>query len=494
MADLARASEALRAALSPRAVGMVVASVAAVSVLAMVAGQHVFRRPIDPAVIARLAAGLGVFGLWIALAQGLLRQNSPVAARLVPGHVTALRRVLVAAWLAGCGLLLLALPPAWRSAPVALGVAAGLLVLAAGLRWMWLWIGSWMLPFPLGVLNALRMREQRARRDGEADGFMASLLRAVEALADAVAGQSPALWLSVALVVGAWLLTRLVRQGGPAHLARPAGTWLCMKRAGEGTVSSSARAVTPFGRWLARAVEAPYRRWFARCVAVPAGVPERALLALGPGSHWTVHLAVAGVMASAVLALLLIPGIWFPVYRAALSRGSGAWGPMIGLMAAGVSPALSQAFAAARTAPEQGLVRLVPGAPAGAGWWRMLARRRLLHFLGGWAGGAGACALLMMRSPADLQATVAVGIAAVLPSIGVVLPSARVPEAGLRQQTLAFLAVFGLPFGAVLLHRAADVPAAPLVAASLLTALVAVALGWRRLPGTTRTPRPAVRA
>ncbi|GAP35425.1 hypothetical protein [Piscinibacter sakaiensis] len=413
------------------------------------------RRTPDPELLARgLVIGAGIVG-WVLLVHGLLKQNTPVAAWLLPGQVRRLRLLLAGGWLLALAAIMTGLPARLQTGPVVLGVAALLAFAGAGMRWLWLWVGFWVVaPFVL-VAGGTRLKP-----GGSLEGW-------------AVA---PWLVAAVLMLLGV-ALTRLLREGGAGHLDRPAGTWM-RSRALDPTASVALPASTRWGRWLARLSEAPYHRWLRRCVSRPSSAARRAMLVFGPGAHWTVHLAW-----SAAVGLLVAAGLaWW------LRRGSveaGLWGPMIGLMSMALNPVFACAQPTRRTEAEQGLLQLAPGVPRGGAWRRSVARHRLAHFAVGWAAGAAGCGLLAQWMPPAMWPGVAVAVAAVLPSVVFVFPDLvqRGSLAGFHRR--AALVACGGPVLALGLLHYGGVPAGALVAAAVAVAAAGLAWRWHALGRAT---------
>ena len=276
---------------------------------------------------------------WL-LVDGLMRQNQPALARLLPGHVQALRLQL----LAQLGLLLLL---AWAVLVLAFG---------PGRPWLWLllpgvvmlaWLprepGLWLLVVlanPLLPLWAWAARAQQA-----APGLQLLGLLAAAALVLASVGQGGAWHRAQAARCERWRRATLAeREGRPT----PAATlgWL-------------GRAVTRLFDW-------PRRLWRRRVLALGAAapLPARLDLGLGLGGQWA-ELAWGAV--------LLFGGILTTLgFNAAAHAGRdlqgladvARFGVCIGaysMIASTLYGRLGPLWARRR---EQALLALLPGVPA----------------------------------------------------------------------------------------------------------------------------------
>ncbi|MBV9889648.1 MAG: hypothetical protein JO090_02035 [Rhizobacter sp.] len=276
---------------------------------------------------------------WLVLAH--TRQNDPRLARLVPGHVTAIRLSL-GAWAlcfvaASTAISAIVRWPTVAAAVVAFAMAA---VIAIGARVFWFG----------GV--ALVVVAVPGLRDA---GWLA-----IEAAWRA----APALLASLVLVATTLALHRVVMEGGDRHVRmhRARLAWIA---AGASRSVTDERKSLPWWRgWLA---ERPYAAWMRYRLSRPGrGASSRLILGMGPHAHWTTMamyglLCVAFVVAFVVADRLLAPsrakdGPWFLL----------AFNFLL------TSTFFSQAMWRSRR--EQALLRLLPGAPAAASVNRWLAR------------------------------------------------------------------------------------------------------------------------
>jgi hypothetical protein len=330
-------------------------------------------------IVALLLAGTGLLALWGQQFAALLRLDHPHAARLVPGHGTALRRAAVALWLvlvAVCAVVAavvasaMATPVAVLAQAVqltALGAGGAMLYVAAALRWWWLWVLAWLLPLPPHV------------------PLLADVVRAAW---DALRGPwIAAPWLATALGLAALgvALVSIFGRGDAAH-ARGYAARERMRRAFEASSAGQAPGAEAYGPWAER-LGRPWRRladaWLARTTdrARPgtAGVLARAdIVLLGP-QHWLRQVAV---MLPLLAMLLLVGGaaiLWGGVPPRDLLRHA-AFGSGIGLtcMLVGMATGWSGALWTSRR--EQALLMLLPGMPQGVALNRALAGRHARAF------------------------------------------------------------------------------------------------------------------
>ncbi len=391
--------------------------------------------------------------LWCNFVVALQRLNLPRTAHLVPGHLLALRRLLLAGWLAATGLcagLIVAsqgLPssgglPVW--APV---LGPGLVLLAWTMRWPWLWLLLFLASVLVGRTGA---------------GWLTEAVRGLSATLSAqpVTGTLALLALGV---VGLWPVLpqagNFLHSGAPA---RPAPQW--------------------WQRWAAlgrRGVTAVYRGWLQRLVSRPSAVMARWLLVLGPAAHWSTQALVAVVAALLALAVVaVLAGFGIRVADLPPERFVGA---TVGLMAFALSPLLERRAALQRTRREQALLALAPGVPRGAAWRRALGAWLLLQLWLAWAVAAAVGLWLSWgeQGPHAVSLAVAFGL---LPFTTWTLWDPR------RVNTLSGLAtawrvllMVAVAMGLAYLLREGRVGVAPVLVGSLaLTSLLAV-WGWRQL-------------
>ncbi|MBK7614867.1 MAG: hypothetical protein IPJ08_10410 [Burkholderiales bacterium] len=302
-------------------------------------------------VLAGAVGATALLGVWMLLAYNVLAQNHPQLAPTVPGHVRALRFVLIlgVAVLAGLAAAVTALmggPVAGLSCTVA-GVCT---VFVCGIRWPRLWIGVAI----VGWTATLWVPSDGAK-------WLGAGLRSLP---------WPVLVGAVALAV-AWALRAVVMQGGERH-ANHHNRQLRLAATMKGTppmVGEQAFGAGGWG-WTLAWGQRVYARWLMRLV----GQRHRRavdLLALGQGPqlHWTG--VVTGAMGGwAFAAMLLMSIVLFPQW----DGGQGfAGGLAIGLAFASYTVVMQTPALMWARRREQVLLRLLPGAPQGPALNRWLA-------------------------------------------------------------------------------------------------------------------------
>ncbi len=319
---------------------------------------------VAPEVSLGLRAVLGAIfqlvglGLWAAIVANLLQQNHPTAARLVPGHVRRLRRMLLATWavmVVALGLL----PGLLWTEPLAATTGAALTLAGVALivRWPVAGVCWFML---LLMLPQLIWRIQP-------------------------------LWFdhAVALTLGvtaacAVLVPRLARDGGTRH-ARAYARRLDRDRRSR-AAREGASAANLSARGLGGAVATrPYfwclRRQLAR---TDSPVSARLLLGLGPSLHWTsaantLALSAAGFATGCGLAACLD-----------LDLGQGLLGvASVGVLFTVGVPLLQTRPRLWQVRGEQALLMLLPGVPRGGALNRWLGLRLSAQFALGLGGAIG---------------------------------------------------------------------------------------------------------
>ncbi len=296
--------------------------------------------PARTALFAALAALTALaWAGWLAV-DGLMRQNRPALARLLPGHVRALR-----------GQLLLQL------GLVALGAWA-VLVLAFGPGRPWLW-----LVLPLVVMLAWLPREPWLWLLV----VLANPTLPIWAWAAEAQQAAPGLKL-LALLAAVALVAASVGQGGAWHRAQAARCerWRRAASAQREGRSTPTATLGVLGRAVLRVFDWPRRLWRRRVLArgAAASVPARLDLGLGLGGHgaelaWGAVLLFGGV------------GSTFAVHRDGVADRSlqelaaiASFGVCIGafsMIASMLYGRLGPLWARRR---EQALLALLPGVPA----------------------------------------------------------------------------------------------------------------------------------
>lgn len=304
-------------------------------------------------ILAALGMGLlvviAVIGWWALLAN-LLRQNDPLLARTLPGHVRALRLTLwstaaaLSALAAVCGSKLGG--SALASISIAALVCAGMTVM---LRWP-------VLALPLMIIWAAPVPFERG-----------ALFHAWQA--------TPLLATALLVAAAAGVLHAAVLRGGPRHArvhrraVMQAAVWRgepaqATRRgpgpaASQGTQRSRRLIVLAYGASLRQALRRP-------------GSPRRRL-ALGLGPMLSISGALIGAAGAAVLCVgMATVARLFPQWDLAQAMYAGllfATGPMM------LTALLQWPTALWATRREQTLLRLLPGTPQGGSLNRWLALR-----------------------------------------------------------------------------------------------------------------------
>jgi len=414
--------------------------------------------------------------LWCLFVSGLLRQNEPALARLVPRQAQRLRWALVVGWgvaalsMAALGRGVFGLGLAW----LLLGALA-LLTFAWMTRWPQLWSVLWVLPaFSWLWLQWVPLQ---------------ALGRQLRAFANAQPLPATLATLALAMLV----LPALVRQGGDAHRRsheRRERRRRAARLVGEG---AGGWRLPGWSAGLRRLLSTPYRAWLGHlCGARRASVMARAMLVLGPSAHWTGQATAALIIAGLTVAVLLVQVALQVLPSPNFSRVYLA-GPAFGLMMFSINPLLQARTAMFRSRREQALLMLLPGVPRGAGLSRALARRLMAHFLVSWAA-AGSVALLLMHGVPGAGAAVQATVFACLPC-GLLVwcdwSRLRAPG-GIAVAATVLLVVLACAL-AVALQRGLGVSLAALTPGSLGLTLALGAWRWRVL-GRVATPWPAGRS
>lgn len=398
--------------------------------------------------------------LWTAQVGGLLRQNRPELARLLPGQLTTLRQSLLLQTLLFAG-------AAWACLSLALGpraewpwlVLPAMLLIAWSLRQPWLWLPIALLPLLPWSLRALLQ----------------------PLLAGPVALQFALLAVMVVAVVA------VLGDGNVAHRRRFAWQqrWQASLRAqGEGRP-----APVVHGPWLRR-LGLPFT-WPQRLAreALLRRAPGHALARLDLGLQvggqapmllWIAACIAAALAVAATAVAWRVPGIdWAGVID------QGRLGLCIGLFSLLCSPLTDRPSALWRRRREQALLVLLPGPPAGAALAAALERRWRHEHLVLWSlASAVVLGLCSLGGPGTLQFGAAFA-AACLP-LGWVAQALhrrlRSAPSGWRALAVA-PALATLP---ALWAQAAEVPAlASLAAGGVVYALCAAA---SRAPGRALLP------
>jgi hypothetical protein len=288
---------------------------------------------------------------WLVFVFNVLRQNHPQWARLLPGHVAALRGAL---YLGTAALAAYAAAfCAWHgwSWPIAALVVATLCAATAcGLRWPLLWLLLVVAPtsLPWSVQSAPLQALALAWRE------------APWAVAGAVLASSGLALRAVVFTGGAGHASAHAQLMAAAAMMRGDGS--------EGTqrqFSAGWFGPTRWGDWL-------YAAWLRRLLAQPRSpVGARLALGVGPQAHWS------GVFASTLYVLVLFGLLmalrWLlPQWQALQASHSGL---LMGVALVGMIVPLQVPTALWASRREQALLALLPGTPSGAKLNRWLAVR-----------------------------------------------------------------------------------------------------------------------
>ena len=316
-------------------------------------------------------AAMVLIGIYVAVIQSLLRQNHPHLARLVPDHVHALQRSALLIWLVGA--VLSAAISLWQFGnPLSASLPVLLLMLttAWALRHPLLWAFMWV-PFPfIGWLSKIP-----------------ALSQAWQALW-VQAQTHPWLALMLLLAAGGMLLIQLFGHGDEAHQRRfrRQQTWRAAAKA-QKPVTLNWPAGSFFDR-LQRLARLGYTEALRRASASPARGPvrhSRALLVLGPQSHWATHLAQLALMIC-IFALIALFAQVFEVRHSSTGHEVGSYtGFIFGTVAYVMSVVQGMRVALYNTRHEQALLSLVPGMARGRVLNRAIAARLMLQFLLLWS-------------------------------------------------------------------------------------------------------------
>jgi hypothetical protein len=416
------------------------------------------------AVLVVVVLSVPLFGGWSLLVLGLLHQNHPNTARLVPGQLRTLRCVLFVAWLV---LTLLAALVGWAFGhPWSLAAGAALLLLLL----------MWVVRFPvLGLFlsPALALSVQWVHAP-----VVEAALRSFSE-----AGQGLALTAIPALLAGASASSFLLLQGGGAKHAQAYGRrakQLAALRTGGGSPAFWRAGGSVLGRWFGNSAASVYQPWLAHVSTRRTGaVLPRALLALGPTIHWTGLVGLLPGLGAVVAVVMFI--LW---QIDAATDSVAAWGLSIGVLTFAVNAAIQARAAIHATRREQALMMLLPGMPRGRALNRALAQHLSLQFIISWALGVLVCALLFPLR--EQLAWFAIYAAACLP-LGALLWTdwSRVKAPTAASAVAPLLLVMLLALVAIALQAWAGVPAWACV---LVFVAAAVLLMARRAQRVTDAP------
>ncbi len=397
---------------------------------------------------------------WGGLVINLMLQNHPNSARLVPGHVTRLRQVLVAGWLlcsllAMAGAMVMGLPllPAWLLA------AWGMAMLGLLMRW----------PLGWALLSALPFLLVWSYRQG------------LFAEATALMHARPMLCALLGLLLPPLPLLWILGKGNGSHRRSHARAerWREMARQGAGAQPWDSSGLPAPLSWFVHLTRSPYRHQLQRLSrrTDAASVGSRLMLGLGPATHWTAQ--VSGTLVfGAIFGLVCLCSLWIPISFVDFMR-AGSFGLTIGLMSALLSPLTGLGRALAKTRSEQRLLVLLPGVPRGSSLNRLLARRWLLQFGLTWLLGLAVAAAVMGFSGAPLELLLPFLLAYLLPVVMVWREWARLPVDGGGSVLLVFCVITSALLGYAL-YRWVGVPIWWYGALQLAVTVGLAVWRWRR--------------
>jgi hypothetical protein len=318
---------------------------------------------------------------WSWLVINLLAQNQPAAARLVPGHVRSLRRVLVGS---GAAITLVA---------GLVGLAFGHALLAMGGAALALLAMAWMTRIPLlaSLVWVIWVTQDRWSK--------APFMRLARTASTHVVGAQPVLVAAgtVVILIAATVGTTraLMRTGDAAHRRSHEARFRrrAAQRLGRADQTRGMNSGHP-GAMLRDLSTALYRRVLDQaCARRSGGVLGRSLIGLGPQFHWSGQLGT--MLTFGVVAGLLWFAVWSVIVPATARGGSVFWLVATGVMTFVIGGSLAARGAFYATRREQALLMLLPGMPRGHALNRALAVRLLLQFAATWALGLLVCTMLV---------------------------------------------------------------------------------------------------
>lgn len=363
--------------------------------------------------------------LWALLCYSLQEQNRPQLARLLPGHLAALRRTLVGCWaLVVVGML----PLSWAltSSPWSYtGFTAGvMLMLALVARWPLLWALIWL---PGTALPWL------ARQP---------LLRGPMAELQAWALAQPLPALALGLLAGALMLRSTLGKGDAAHRARhqQRQVWRELSR-NQGSHRGLWRPGSLWDR-LQRLGRSAYLGLLQRPLPARPQARHRfarLALAMGPQAHWSGQLMQLPYVWAVMLVIGLFTGLLDARIQADAVQFQGLGNLAFGALFYLLSVLQQTQGALAQTRHEQGLARLLPGVPQPAELNRRLLQLLTRQYLLLWALVWGPLALLLWRVPAAHQQLLAFALASLLACATLWRDWARRPQPAALGMVLHYL-------------------------------------------------------
>lgn len=410
---------------------------------------------------------------WATTVESLRSQNSPTAARLVPGHARRVRQSLLATWLA-IGALVAAINGfafghGWFYG-VAAWVVMGVIELTFRLR---IWVVVFVV---MGLSFSAAFMPSTAVGQWMVD--TAVYLYTVQPFVPLF---------SIAIGLWACMARFAVGQGGARHRKafERATQWREQMQAlqsGKTPMRHQGRIAWRF-TWLAWA---PYRWWMHRLLrqahATPSHVMARAMLGFGPNQHWITQASFPAffLLFAGLLYMLVVATMGLEAVRPAIINGLGTM--VIFVIGLTISALLGQRQSLHHSRREQFLLMLLPGMPRGADLNRALAAHWLVRFSMTWL---VSCALLWAVIQLAKVEPWALGFAIV--SLTASVPLVR-DWSGLRfaNTTPMLWAMLGyvLAGGAVswLLYRF-ELSPWPIMALVAVPTLIALRWRWTKLGG-----------
>lgn len=344
----------------------------------------ILQGPMAGLVMLGAMLGIALMAMWGQLVTNTLHQNHPTLARLLPSQPRRLRLNLVLVFLAlSCGSSLLSAPI--HIAHLGVWICAGLIFVAAGMRWPLLWASTSLFGFASLLPHYLPVSLQ---------GAPARLLDVL----------GTPLGFACLLTTGAVFLASLVRDGGDGHQAlydRLQKRRRQSKSAVDGELMQ--------GGWFCNVAMSGYRRSFdkalTRAAAGRAGF-EREMLALGPQAHFSaisMGITVLAVIMVLILGLLMLGG----VLGQGKQVGAGIANSMFGLLGTLMGGVTQLHGSIIKRRHEQAIVSLLPGVPRGQAFNRQFAMALMRRYLMLWGCGSLAMTVLLGFIPGTGYAVLA---------------------------------------------------------------------------------------
>ncbi|HEY4081124.1 MAG TPA: hypothetical protein VGM81_10525 [Burkholderiaceae bacterium] len=340
-------------------------SLVALLMLGMPLLLWVLQGPMGGLVMLGAMLGIALMAMWGQLVTNTLHQNHPTLARLLPSQPRRLRLNLVLVFLAlSCAASLLS--TSIHIAHFGVWICAGLIFVAAGMRWPLLWASTSIFGFAPLLPHYLPAALQ---------GVPTQLLDLL----------GTPLGFACLLTAGAVFLSSLIRDGGDGHQALYDRL---QKRRRQ--FKSSVDGELMQGGWFCNVAMGGYRRSFnkalARAEAGRAGF-ERAMLALGPQAHFSaisMGITVLAVIMVLVIGLMALGG----VFGQGKQVGGGIANSMFGLLGTLMGGVTQLHASIIKRRHEQAIVSLLPGVPRGQAFNRQFGIALMRRYLMLWGCGS----------------------------------------------------------------------------------------------------------